>query len=66
LIAKTLNDFKLFENLVTELDKKVIELKYNHFDQKRRQKIRDLISTRANIIEEEKTGLWSTEGGVIK
>jgi hypothetical protein len=65
LIAKTIDDFKSF-NVVTETDKKGVELKWKHFDEKRRQKVRDLIAARATILEEEKTGLWSADGTTTK
>ncbi|EGR29285.1 hypothetical protein IMG5_159320, partial [Ichthyophthirius multifiliis] len=57
LIVKTQQEIKqLYKD--KSLDKKSLELKQNHCEERRKEKIRILLEERAQIIEEEKMGLW--------
>lgn len=54
---KTLEDIKLIYK-DRNTDKQSLHIKWNHYEERRKEKIKILIEERENIIEGEKNGLW--------
>lgn len=63
---KSLEDIKqIYKDKNT--DKQSLHIKWNHYEERRKEKIKILIEERENIIEGEKQGLWVIdESGQLK
>ena len=58
LVVRTIKDFKT-GNEKTDLEKKLLDQKVTHTEEKRKEKLNIVVKERMNIIDEEKKGLWA-------